>query len=287
VNKEEKNKKIGLVVSGAFHLLLLLAFLFIIAWKEPDPPIPEYGIELNFGLEDAGSGDVQPQATNEPVQSETEEVEEQQESEPTQEEIVEETETVEEESTPEEVTTNTQDSPDVIEPAEQSEESAPQEQNEVVERQTEPTETNTATEETNTQPQGNNQADEVVQNTSQGDSENEQGDQGDEQGTLDSRALYGESGGGGGSSLEMTGWVWDFKPQPDDTSNENGRIVFEIKIDDQGEIISVRTLERSVSPAIEKVYREEVEKLTFSRTSDNSIAAPISTGKITFVIKSK
>jgi len=287
VNKEEKNKKIGLVVSGAFHLLLLLAFLFIIAWKEPDPPIPEYGIELNFGLEDAGSGDVQPQATNEPVQSETEEVEEQQESEPTQEEIVEETETVEEESTPEEVTTNTQDSPDVIEPAEQSEESAPQEQNEVVERQTEPTATNTATEETNTQPQGNNQADEVVQNTSQGDSENEQGDQGDEQGTLDSRALYGESGGGGGSSLEMTGWVWDFKPQPDDTSNENGRIVFEIKIDDQGEIISVRTLERSVSPAIEKVYREEVEKLTFSRTSDNSIAAPISTGKITFVIKSK
>ena len=34
-------------------------------------------------------------------------------------------------------------------------------------------------------------------------------------------------------------------------------------------------------------YREEVEKLTFSPISDNTVPAPISTGKITFIIRSK
>ena len=85
----------------------------------------------------------------------------------------------------------------------------------------------------------------------------------------------------------MAGWMWDFEPKPNDTSSETGRIVFEIKVDDQGEILSVRRLESTVSPAIEKIYRQEVEKLTFSKTSSNAIVAPISTGKITFVIKSK
>ena len=87
--------------------------------------------------------------------------------------------------------------------------------------------------------------------------------------------------------MDMSGWMWDFEPKPDDTSSETGRIVFEIKVDDQGEILSVRRLESTVSPTVEKIYRQEVEKLTFSKTSSNAIVAPISTGKITFVIKSK
>jgi hypothetical protein len=62
----------------------------------------------------------------------------------------------------------------------------------------------------------------------------------------------------------LSGWRWDFEPNPPDTSNENGKIVFEIKIDDRGEIISVRTLEKTVSPEVERIYRQEVESLTFS-----------------------
>ncbi len=85
----------------------------------------------------------------------------------------------------------------------------------------------------------------------------------------------------------MTGWIWDFAPDPKDTSNENGRIVFEIKIDDMGEIISVRTLEKTVSPAVERIYKNEVESLTFSPISSNTSSAPVSTGKITFLIRSK
>ena len=114
------------------------------------------------------------------------------------------------------------------------------------------------------------------------------GDEGDPQGTLDSRALYdGTYGGGGGPTLDLTGWIWDFEPNPKDTSNENGRIVFEIKIDDMGEIISVRTLEKTVSPSVERIYKNEVESLTFSPISSNTTPAAVSTGKITFIIRSK
>ncbi|MDQ3394148.1 MAG: hypothetical protein M3512_08560, partial [Bacteroidota bacterium] len=78
-----------------------------------------------------------------------------------------------------------------------------------------------------------------------------------------------------------------FEPRPNDQSNETGLLVFEVKIDDQGDIISVRRIQGSVSPAIERVYRAEVEKLTFSKLSGNTSAAPTSTGTITFRISSK
>ncbi len=290
LKQEEKNKKVGLIISGAFHLLLLLAFLFVIAWKEPDPPIPEYGIELNFGTSDVGTGNVQPET--DPLDSpEEEEAAPEELPEEVIEEAIEETETIEEtpvEETAEQpqTTDNTQASPDVVDKT-KKEEKQPVEEVKQEESQQPEVEEKQPEKQPEAGAKGKDGENDTPQNSNQGDNIDKEGDKGDEQGSLDSRALYGQQGGGGGSSLEMTGWVWDFKPQPKDNSNENGRIVFEIKIDDQGEIISVRTLERSVSPAIEKIYRAEVESLTFSKTSDNSLAAPISTGKITFVIKSK
>ena len=62
--KEKKNRKIGLIVAGAVHVVLFIIFLFVIAWKEPDPPIPEYGIELNLGFSNVGSGQVQTKENN-------------------------------------------------------------------------------------------------------------------------------------------------------------------------------------------------------------------------------
>ena len=88
------------------------------------------------------------------------------------------------------------------------------------------------------------------------------------------------------ASLEMSGWAWDGAPKPDDKSKETGKIVFQIKIDDQGEILSVTTVEKSVSSAVEQVYKREVEKLSFSPIGSGDNLAPISVGKITFVIKS-
>jgi hypothetical protein len=122
---------------------------------------------------------------------------------------------------------------------------------------------------------------------SHGDAADEVGDQGDPEGSLDSRALYGKQGGGDGATLLMTGWVWDYPPKPEDTYDETGRLIFEIVVDDMGDLISVKKIEGTVSPEVEKIYRREVEKLTFSATSDNSIPAPTSKGKITFLIRSR
>lgn len=281
-----------MIISASVHALLLLVFLFIMAWREPDPPLPEYGIELNFGTSTVGTGDVQPETPAQPTESE-EEAQPEELPEEAEETPVEETQPEEVTAPAEEVvetTTNTQQSPEVIpEVKEEVKKPVVKEEKKVEEEKVEEekTETKDPVKKPETGAKGTEGESEKPQNANHGDNLNEEGDKGDERGTLDSRALYGNAGGGGGSSLDMTGWMWDFIPKPNDTSSENGRIVFEVKIDDMGEIISVRTLERSVSPAVEKIYRAEVEKLTFSKTSDNTIVAPVSTGKITFVITSK
>ena len=306
---EKKNQRIGMGVSIGIHGLLLILFFLIMAWREPDPPVPEYGIELNFGLDAVGSGEIQPeQPSTTPQLIEEQIISEEIIEEPAEETVeevpVEETPVQEEPNIIEEQIiqdSEMEDSPDVIEPVETQpeppveqeiepeivEETTPEpEEEEVVEEQ--PVARNDNASETLVDGQGTSEeADSDAETTSHGDDADVAGDKGDEQGTLDSRALYGTYGGGGGPLLELTGWIWDFAPDPKDTSNENGRIVFEIKIDDMGEIIAVRTLEKTVSPAVERIYKNEVESLTFSPISSNTSPAAVSTGKITFIIRSK
>ena len=56
------------------------------------------------------------------------------------------------------------------------------------------------------------------------------------------------------------------------------------KDQEQDEIIGLRILETTLSPAVEKIYQEEIYKLTFSPTNNDN-PAEISKGKITFIIK--
>lgn len=307
--EEKKNKKIGIAVSLGLHALLLLIFALLLAWKEPNPPIPEYGIELNFGLDAQGSGNIQPQSpvdetsnTSEPEP--TEELEEQAEeadmaeenteepAEATQPEVVEEVTSIPEQA--EEA--SKAESPDVRkeEPAKVAEATpvAKEKPKEVakkevpVEQKTEAA-TEKASEKPAEKPAGGVPSDKVAESRSQGDNTDVPGDKGNKEGTVDARALYGTPGGGGGASLDLAGWAWEEVPRPKDTSNESGRLVFEITVDDNGEVIGIRTLERGVSAAVEAVYRQEVAKLYFRRSPPDSPAPPRSVGKITFIIKSR
>ena len=109
-----------------------------------------------------------------------------------------------------------------------------------------------------------------------------------EEETLDDRGLYTiNQDKPTGARLELAGWVWDAVPQPQDNTEESGKIVFEIKIDELGEVIAVKTLEKTVSPLVEKIYKESLIKLTFSKTADNTVDTPTSTGKVTFIIQAK
>lgn len=274
-----------MAISIGIHAALALLFVFIMAWRAPNPPHPEYGVILNFGMNEAGSGDIQPKT---PPIEETENTEETQPeaSEPeesTNEEAVEETV---DEAVEESAKTTTQESP-VSVPEVKEEQKVEKPKEEPKKPATKPAEQKPVE-----QPEEEREieaafpAKDPSSTQSQGDKTGT-GDQGDPEGELNADALYGNPGGGGGSSFNLEGWNWDYIPRPKDESNENGRLVFEIKVNADGEILSVRTIERSVSPAIEKIYRAEVEKLTFSRKSLSGTAPPVSTGTITFVIKSK
>ena len=106
--------------------------------------------------------------------------------------------------------------------------------------------------------------------------------------TVDERGLYqAQPGQQAGAKLDLAGWMWDTTPQPQDDTEESGKIIFEIKIDEFGEVIAVRTLEKTVSPLVEKLYKDALTDLTFSRTADNIAYASVYTGKVTFILRTK
>ncbi|MFY0600570.1 MAG: hypothetical protein JXR03_12940 [Cyclobacteriaceae bacterium] len=305
MKKDEKYKRIGWLTSFLVQFGLLLLFYFLVAWKEPFPPIPTYGIELDFGLEQTGSGEVSDTASEEAPIEETEQVEEITPDEvieevvenDLQEEVVEETEEVNDLPV-EEAVYEDEDSPDVVEENQVSEEIpevAP-----VVEDTIE--EIEDAEESTAEEPQ--EPVEEVVEDEiietealmpssdepqteeqSQGNTEGD-GDEGKEEGIIDGRAIYGSQGSAKGASLQMTGWKWDIKPNPDEKSDEVGKIVYKITINDEGEFVRIDLVSRTVSPNIERIYRQSIERLSFTKTNDYQ-PAPTSTGFVTFIIKSK
>lgn len=301
--KEKKYDRVGTIVSISIHAILLLIFFFLLAWQAPDPPIPEYGIVVNFGTDNAGSGRVQPRRPPVETKKVKEKVPEEpkpQKQEPVEEPVEKAPQAVKQETTEESPKQAVEESVNQPDPAPVVEKK-PQPKKEVQPKKKEPEKKpepikdpqpkEKAPEKSpakNKQPESNSQgkSEKEPARSNQGDRPQKTGDQGKPRGSVDSKALYGSQGGGGGARLDLAGWNWDELPRPDDRSQESGRIVFEIKVDDQGEIISVRTIEKTVSPAVEKIYRDEVENLTFHKTAENTRPAPVSTGRITFIIKS-
>jgi periplasmic protein TonB len=281
ISPEVKNKQIGIAVSIGVHALLLLLFLLLMAWRAPNPPHPEYGIEMNFGLDNQGSGEIQPENPS------TSDADKEQDALPEEESST-------ENNTKENVAENNP-TPKVENPDNKDQVDVPE------------TESPVSTDEKNKKTaeelkkSGNNPKDEIKKGASgetgktnesamygHGDDADKKGDKGDEKGKLENKALYGKPGGGaGGASLDMAGWMWDNKPQVKDESSEGGRIEIEIKIDSEGEIVSTRKVTSTVSPEVYKLYEDEVRKLTFSKTSSTGATATYSTGKITFLIRSK
>ncbi|MEO9967797.1 MAG: hypothetical protein ABJF11_18540 [Reichenbachiella sp.] len=271
-NQENRNQKLSAAISVGIHLALLLAFFLILAWTEPNPPIPEYGIELSMGSEVAPSDNLEQvnevvEEQSEEAEAEVEEANEQSEQEAAsevKEPIQESTENEAQESITEDI-----NSPDIVDETTEAQANQP----EIIDEPDQGSDAQTVEAE---KPTEEEQSEEKIVESPE----------------IDERAIFKKSdsstnSGGTGSSLELAGWDWDFRPEPDDKSSENGKIVFEITIDEEGEIIGIKTLEKTVSPVVEKVYRDAVMELTFSRKSDNRVAAARSIGKITFIIQSK
>lgn len=285
--EEQKNNRKSALITGGIQVVFLLLLYFLVAWKEPFPPIPEYGIELSFGLQDAG----RPATPTQPAVQETPEPESPAEQ-PAEEVIEEVTEPADQPTETEDI--NSPDQQEVTENEEvnQEVEDTPDEPvEEVVEEVIEaPAETEVVPEPVVEEPQEEQPEVALPEETENSDNRgqsDEDGLEGDPEAEIDERALYGNVTGQEGASLELSGWIWDFEPTPYDDSQETGKIVYKITIDDEGYIIeSPIPIVSTVSPSVEKYYRQAVERLTFSKTSTYK-TAPTSTGTITFVIKSK
>lgn len=294
--EEKKKKAIAASTTVGVNVLIFLLMLFASAWKTPGSGPGDYpGIEVNLGYDDQGSGNIEPEtpigdeqlkdtqnAPTETQQEESKEASTETDTKPIESgtltdpksdvEIKEE----KKEEKPVDKTVVKKPTEKVVDkPAEKKIEEKPK----VVDSKAVykgSTSTTTSTEKgTGKQGTAGNQGDDV----------GKEGNKGVPGGTSGAAVYKGTPGGGdGGPALDLNGWAWDNIPKPNVPNNESGRVVFEIKVDGSGEIISIKTLERSVSLEAENICRREIEKLTFTKTGTN--VPSISTGKITFVVRS-
>lgn len=288
IHDERKNQRVAFLTSLGVHTILLVALLFMVSWQAPDPPLGALGyggVEVNLGFDDQGFGDIQPET---PVGSQGTQEEEPSKAEPVKQEVIE-TKPLEPE-----ITSDDKESPVVIKKEEKKEEKKAVEQKPVekpVETKKEPEKKAdpNATYKSNSQAsESNNKTTDgkAGQAGNHGDDPGTVGDKGNPEGSLDAKALYGKpGGGGGGQSLEISGWNWDEVPKPVVPNNESGRIVFEITVNSEGELERVTVSENSLGPAATKACRDAVQRLTFTKTGTNVPA--LSKGRITFVVRAK
>ena len=274
IEQEKKGKRIAMITSLGIHGVLLLLLLFMVAWRAPNPPLPEFGIELNFGTDDTGSGDIQPETPvgAEESQPEEEELEEIPLPEPEEisEEIVEEAAPKQPVAVQPEVVSKVE-SPVVVEekketkpvekPAEKPLEKAVEKKPEV-----KPEEIPKAVYKPKTQSTAEGTSkDKPATSGNHGDDANKAGDKGDPQGTIDSKALYGKQGGGGGG-VSMSGFGTfgypdiETPPLPDESY---GVYEFRVKVDEQGYVVSVTPVQRGLSFEAERRLKAAIQKLQF------------------------
>jgi hypothetical protein len=126
-------------------------------------------------------------------------------------------------------------------------------------------------------------ADKTGKQGGEGDDKGKTGDKGSPEGTPDKNAYFGKAGGGGGGfGLDMSGWDWDQIPQaptvPDDLG---GKVVFEIVVDSEGEILRIDVLESTLSAEAVRLCKQEIQKRSLVRKS-GGIIPETSKGKVVF-----
>ena len=306
---EKDSKRKSAIITLILNVLLLLAFYFIVVWKQPVPPLPTFGLELNLGFTDTGSGNRN--SPNAPSETPSESVEQAAPGEVAQ--------TVTQPATPapspktETAKPKTSSKPATNKAVTAKPSPIKGEEKAVETKKPEPTKTEPA--KTVTTP-AKSEAEATTQKApekpkidqraifgaggtsgksttpasggAQGSS-NAKGDEGRPTGTVDGRAIMGEGSGkgtssGAGYSLDLAGWDFASRPTINDrVSTRNGKIVFKITVDDSGKVVQAVPLEYNVSNDVLAYYRQVVNQISFKKSG--GAAADFSTGKITFVVK--
>lgn len=310
-SQEAENKRKALIITIIVNILVLLAIYFIVVWKEQIPPLPKYGMELNLGFTDVGSGNNQTTAPPSEVQTNNTESPAPGEqsprpteasvpvSQPRTEAAKPRTSTSQPTNealskTPSPVKASEKPTPATKDPSPAKKETTTVTQPSTAEAE----KTTTKAEE---KPKIDQRAifgaggtsgtgSQPAQGSAQGSS-TQKGDEGKPTGTVDGRAIMGSGSGSGvpgpssGYNLELAGWDFGSRPNiRDNVSTRSGRIVFRITVDDSGKIVQAVPLEYNVSNEVLAYYRTVVNQINFKRQA-GAATAEYSTGKITFIIK--
>jgi protein TonB len=112
------------------------------------------------------------------------------------------------------------------------------------------------------------------------------GDQGDPRGTPDGKSLYGNPGSGGsGSSISgLSGWNKKSLNPPKDSSSETGTMVFKVTVDNRGDVIGIQVVRSTVSPSVTNFYKSYIQKSLSRSLTPQGTPPPKSTGTITINI---
>lgn len=231
--QEEKNNRFkGIVGTIGFHLLLLLALLYF-ALSTPLPLPGEEGVEVNLGSSDVGMGRVQELSPPPVQQPRPQPAPTQADPEPEPEEDiitqdVEEAPAIKEETIKEKERVKPEEK--VKRPVEKPVDKVPDKVVEEPEPQPEP-------------PKVNERALYKGKSTTEGDGSNQgitgqPGDQGKANGTVGAQNYTGQGGEGNGIGYDLGGRGAKHLPKPAYDSEEQGKVVVEIKVDRSGKVVS-------------------------------------------------
>lgn len=309
-NEEAENKRKALLITIVINVLVLLFIYFMVVWKQPIPPLPQYGLELNLGFSDFGSGNTQTLSAPNDIQSDVVTPAAPGEVATTSTAAATPASTPAEQARPSSIPTKSSleavsKTPSTIKGAEKT---TPVVKDVIPEKKaTTPVADPAKAEAEKTTPKAVEQpkvdqralmgaggtvgtGTQAATGSAQGSS-TQKGDEGKTSGTLDGRSLMGSgtglgvAGSGAGYNLDLAGWDFASKPNiRDNVSTRNGRIVFKITVDDSGKIVQAIPIEYNVSNEVLTYYRTVVNQVTFKRQSGNP-TADYSSGKITFIIK--
>ncbi|MFN8348809.1 MAG: hypothetical protein U0X91_27670 [Spirosomataceae bacterium] len=96
----------------------------------------------------------------------------------------------------------------------------------------------------------------------------------------------GPSKGTGGIGLDLAGFRFGKMSLPEDPYEEAGRIVFRIKVNAEGEILSLNVIEATVSGTVAQWYKQQLAQLTVLPTSRGE-RPEVSEGRVTIRIVSR
>jgi periplasmic protein TonB len=276
-SEEKKNQRLGLLSSLGIHVAMILLFIFVMGWKAPNPPLGEAGsgIELNFGLDDQGSGDIQPEVPVGNPESTPEEKKEAVEQKQQEEKVKEE---VKPEDSKDKPLTSEEESPVVVKETKKETKILKEVKEKPVDNKAKENVAEIKKEKEEKKVVKESDARKPAEEkkgagVSQGDDKGKTGDKGSPTGTLDAKALYGkqgtgggDDGGGGGGGISISGFEGFDRPniaKPEIPNESYGTYKFKVKVSKEGEVISIQSLIKGSNPEAERIFRTAIENTEF------------------------